>query len=219
MKIETLSIYTSRIEEQVSFYKDILNLDLINFDEYSATFKIGYSVLKLIYREKGTSYHIAINIPSEKDTEALSWLKQRVDILKFNDEEVIRFDDWNARSIYFYDEDKNIIELIARRNLGIVSRGEFDSSQLIGISEIGMPVENIEKAFKDINDIRKTSLYDGSFNLFCAAGDEYGLFIIVDRNKKKWFPTNDQAFSSDFIIDGGVCFEFKDGMVKRLINK
>lgn len=41
-------------------------------------------------------------------------------------------------------------------------------------------------------------MYDGSFGRFLAAGNVNGLFIIIDKTKKRWFPTNEEAFFSDF---------------------
>ena len=40
-------------------------------------------------------------------------------------------------------------------------------------------------------------IYDGTLQRFAAIGDEEGLFIIVNHNKK-WMPTNDLAQLIDF---------------------
>ena len=75
---------------------------------------------------------------------------------------------------------------------------------------------NVENIFNKINQIRSIQIYDGDFSRFCAVGNEEGLFIIIDKNKKKWYPTMDAAFTSDFIIKGDYNFAFENGKIKEL---
>ena len=215
MVITQLKIYTNRLREQAGFYKNILGLTLTANSENSVEFKIGHSILSLCEKDSATPYHLAINIPSNKAHEALHWLKQRVEILKDAGNELIEFENWNAKAIYFYDADKNIVELIARKNLNIETTEPFDQNQFLGISEIGLSVQNIAETYKSINAIKTTPLYDGNFDRFCAAGDEQGLFIIIDQNKKGWFPCNDFAYTSDFKVSGDINFDFCNGQITK----
>ena len=41
-------------------------------------------------------------------------------------------------------------------------------------------------------------IYDGGFGNFCAIGDEIGLFICVNKDRKAWYPTQDRALPSEF---------------------
>lgn len=61
-----------------------------------------------------------------------------------------------------------------------------------------MVTNNIKQNFKALNETIGLEKYDGNFDNFCAIGDDKGLIIIIDKNKKDWFPTNDKAFVSDF---------------------
>jgi len=117
MKINELKIYSSRFDKQIAFYSGKIGLKLIEETEYEAIFQIGKSKLIFKKSERFQPYHFAINIPANKENEALNWLKQRVEILRDGNYEIQNFDSWNARAIYFYDEDKNIVEFIARKNL------------------------------------------------------------------------------------------------------
>lgn len=200
MQIKKLKIFTQKLPEQSEFYSDILGLNIIDQSENSVSFKIGKSILKIEYQQNFTPYHFAINIPSDKEVEALNWLKARVEILKDGDNEIQDFDFWNAKAIYFYDKDNNIVELIARKNLNNQSEKEFDQNSFLEISEIGLPTINIEKEFKILNTNFGLEIYDGSFERFCAIGNENGLFICINKNVKDWFPTNDKAYSSDFVV-------------------
>jgi catechol-2,3-dioxygenase len=198
MKIKRLKIFTSILSEQKEFYQNILGLSLVYKAENSCCFQVGDSQLILEYKAGATPYHYAINIPSNKEKEALNWLKSRLDILLDNEREIQHFDSWNARAIYFYDKDKNIVEFIARKNLDNKSDNPFDQNSLLEISEIGMPTIHIHKQFEVLHSQIGIGIYDGGFERFCAIGDEYGLFICIDKTAKNWYPTNDPAHSSDF---------------------
>ncbi len=200
MKIKELKVYTSKLKEQIQFYADILGLEIIERSKNSASFSIGLSRLIFEQRKIATPYHFAINIPSNKEKEALQWLKRKVDILKDGQDEMVDFVNWNAKAMYFYDADQNIVELIARKNLDNCSNREFNQNLFLEISEIGLPTENIHREFTILNKNCGLEVYDGSFERFCAIGNDRGLFICVNKNIKKWFPTNEIAFSSDFEV-------------------
>lgn len=224
MKIRELKLYSSNIDQQVEFYTDSIGLNLIEKrTDVSAKFLIGNSILELTKSEMFKPYHFAINIPANKEKEALNWLKQKVEILKYGNDEIQSFDFWNAKAMYFYDKDKNIVELIARKNLRNESREKFNSNSLLEISEIGLPVSDIEATFDTLSGIVNIHKYDGGFKKFCAIGDENGLFICINKNVKDWFPTGDKAYSADFEIKIEVNkseykLEFSNEQIKVLTN-
>ena len=53
--------------------------------------------------------------------------------------------------------------------------------------------------FDKLHGATRVKMYDGSFNKFLAIGDYKGLFITIDKNKKNWFPTGEEAPIADFI--------------------
>jgi len=200
MQIKKLKIYTSSLSAQSQFYSEILKLKMLSQSENSISFKIGRSVLEIESAQKVTPYHFAINIPSNQENEALVWLKSRVEILKDGNNEIQDFEAWNAKAMYFYDMDKNIVEFIARKNLDNRSNETFDQNALLEILEIGMPTNDIENKFNFLNENIGMEIYSGGFDRFCAIGDEHGLFICIDKNIKDWFPTSGKTYSSDFEV-------------------
>ena len=150
---------------------------MIEQSNLHVTFQVGNSRLKFVQNEKFQPYHFAINIPCNQENEALKWLQERVEILKDGNNEIQDFDFWNAKAIYFYDIDKNIVELIARKNLLNQSTKMFTTNALLEISEIGVPVNNIESTYNNLKEIVGLKIFDGGFERFCAIGDENGLFI------------------------------------------
>jgi len=201
MKIKTLELFTPNLIQQTKFYSESLDLPILQKTETSVDFQIGNSMLKLISRATFTPYHYAINIPANQEKEALEWLMARVEIIKHEDALIQYFDFWNAYAIYFYDNDKNIVELIARKNLDNSSQLPFDKNALLEISEIGIPTFDISEEYKILNEVTGIPIHSGSMERFCAIGDDNGLFIVINKElKKEWFPTKDKAFSSDFRI-------------------
>lgn len=216
MKIKELIIYSNKLDEQMDFYVHVLGLKLLNRTQQSGSIKIGSSILTFNFKEDATPYHFAFNIPSDKVNGALIWLKKRVNILTSEGNEITDFKSWNANSIYFYDKDCNIVEFISRKNLKIYQEDKFSSSSILNISEIGLATNEIEKTFHDINRINNIDFFDGNYKLFCALGNDQGMFILVNPKMKKWFPTNDEAIPSDFTLIGDHNFKFVNGRINEI---
>lgn len=213
MQITHLTLYTANLNAQTTFYQNKLGLTLLNKTATSAEFSIGETLLKFEASQSSIPYHFAINIPTNKGRDAINWIKERAEVLLFEGQELIDFPDWKAEAVYFYDADHNIVELIARQDTEIFSNLGFKSSHLLNISEIGMAVESIETTYQALNQIRELPIYDGNFDKFCAAGNPQGLFIIVDRKTKHWFPTEQPAQTANFKMRGDYIIEFEDGAV------
>ena len=211
MKIKELVLYTQNLESQIEFYTKKLQFEIVHQDKMRCSFKVGNSILSFELGENNKPYHFAFNIYSNKEHEALNWLKERVELLPFNGKRMVNFQSWNAKALYFYDPDKNIVEYIARKNLKNNSRESFTSASVLNISEIGVASSALKKTYEMINKFKPIELYSGNFNRFCALGDEEGMFILVDPTLKKWFPCNDDIHQSDFTIKGDYNFEFRNG--------
>lgn len=220
MKIKELQILTANLTEQIKFYTQKIGLELIEQSNVKAKFRIGNTHFILTQHKDAQPYHFAINIPCNQEEEALIWLKSRVDILKDGQHEIQDFDFWNAKAIYFYDIDQNIVEFIARKNLNNKSEKQFSAKSLLEISEIGVPVNDIKTTYNSLNKIVTLPVFDGGFERFCAIGDENGLFICINKRERLWFPTNDKAYSSEFEIlltenNNDYKLEFKNGELKE----
>ncbi len=198
MKIARLDIKTKDLWKQHEFYSKTLGLKTYKSSGNSFEVQTGSSILKLTEDPSFTPYHIAFHIPSAIEKEALQWVKQRVEILKNDKKEIVDFSAWNAMSLYFYDADKNIMEFISRKDLYLPDTKIFSEYSILAIAEIGLATADIPDKFQILN--RKCGLekFDGNFENFCAVGDDEGLIITIDKDKKNWFPTNDEAFVSDF---------------------
>ncbi|SDL03928.1 Catechol-2,3-dioxygenase [Salinimicrobium catena] len=203
MKIEFLTLYTSRLKEQQDFYEDVLGLPVKNVKDGSFQVEIGYSLLEFRQQDSATPYHFAVHIPPKQVEPAHDWLKERVEILKDEENEIVEFPAWKARSVYFYDADKNIVELISREDLFSAAEG-FSEANFLGISEMGLATAEVEEKFRFLNDRFGLQKFSGDYSRFCATGDDEGLFIIINKEIKDWIPTGDAAFASPFEIEFSV---------------
>lgn len=200
MKIQALTLYTSQLETQLSFYKDTLRFQILESTESSFTLSIGRSQLQFIKSKNTTPYHFAFNIPANQEDAALSWLEQRVNIIKYGELEIIDFEDWQAKAVYFYDACNNLVEFISRRRIQSEIPEPFTIDSVLSISEIGLVTDEIEAVYQKLNSTG-IEIFDGNMHRFCAAGDDHGLFIIINPTVKNWFPTGEKAYYSPFEVD------------------
>ena len=200
MKIERLKIGSTELEDQLHFYRNILGLEILHQDDNSFEVRAGYSTLEFHLQNDATPYHIAFHIPAYGEELALRWLKDRTSILQDEGKEIVDFPNWNARSVYFHDAGKNILEFISRRHCFPAETDAFTTEAIVGISEIGLATSDVRKVFDFLNSNFQLQKFTGDHEVFCATGDDEGLFIVIDKNKKDWFPSGDEAFASDFEI-------------------
>ena len=184
----------------MQFYQEVLQLPVKRFSDASFQVKMGYSILEFQEEGSATPYHVAFHIPALQEGKALTWLEERVEVLKDDNDKIIDFPAWNAKSVYFYDVDKNILEFISRKDHFSPASEEFSAESIAGISEIGLATENVEEKFNFLNKNFGLTKFTGDYEHFCATGDDEGLFIIINKNKKDWIPTGDKAFASPFEI-------------------
>lgn len=198
MEIQTLQLACADLEAMKAFYSETLEISVLEASADSFSVKIGQSTLRFKQAKNPTPYHFAFNIPSEQIEQAYNWLNPRVAIELTDGSPVANFESWNAKAIYFYDPDKNIVEFIARKNLNIPGERTFGPASLISISEIGVSQTSIESFYNQVKQELGLSKYSGNFDSFCAIGTETGLFIVVNPKNKNWYPNGDPIHASPF---------------------
>ena len=213
MRFRQLHIYTDHFEEQVGFYHEVLEIDLLELKGKQAKFKFGTSVLVIEERRDVPAYHFAVNIPYDCVETAHRWLKERLNILPFQGKDIVEFPAWNARAVYFYDFDKNIIEFIGRKDITVPPIEQYGPACLLGISEVGAPVKSMQKAMDQLQQLESPPPpYTQGDAHFQAVGDAEGLLILVDPDHKKWMPTDDPIAPAPFQIHlGDECVRYDDG--------
>jgi catechol 2,3-dioxygenase-like lactoylglutathione lyase family enzyme len=114
-----------------AFYGGHLGLPLEN-----GTVRVGETALRFEPAEGSPFYHVAFLVPGDRFDAALTWARERVEVLG---DEIFESDEWDSTAFYFHDPAGNILELIAHHGLGESGRaGEFAAEELLGLSEVGL---------------------------------------------------------------------------------
>jgi len=199
MKLAHIQIQSNNIQQTATFYKDILDLPIIEKIKESVSIQAGNSVLEFVENPAFNSiYHFAFNIPENKLDEAIDWCKSKVDLIFIEDQKVItNFENWNANAVYFYDNNGNLLEFIARHDLDNAQTEAFSSKAILNISEIGIVNENPLKLGNQLIEEHGLDFFSKNDNteLFSAVGDDEGLLIIVKPNRN-WYPTQTPSESN-----------------------
>lgn len=201
MEILEIKLQSDDLFATEKFYTDILGLELLTKDASSISFKAGHSKLSFIKSENlKPTYHFAFNIPHNKLEEAINWSRARLELIPIKDLEVVAdFKNWNAKSIYFYDNNKNVLEFIVRFDLDNAIETDFSAEAIQGISEIGLiadkPLDLAEELIKDydLSYFSKGAQYEK----FKTLGTDEGLIIIV-QSDHDWYPTR-QSVKKHFL--------------------
>lgn len=199
MKLAHIEIQTNNIQKTTTFYQDTLELEIIENNTQSVSIQAGNSTLKFVENPQFNSiYHFAFNIPENKLDEAIEWCKNKVDLILIKDQNVItNFENWNANAVYFYDNNGNLLEFIARHDLNNAQSQKFSSKAILNISEIGIVNENPLELGKELIAKHNLEFFSKNDNseIFAAVGDDEGLLIMVKPNRN-WYPTQTPSESN-----------------------
>lgn len=197
MKILEVELLTSDLESIEDFYGNKLQLTAVHKDGQSISYAAGRSLLT--FRRTQASdpvYHIAFEIPGNKLKEAMEWLsRSRIEMIPFeNNSVIVDFKNWNAKSVYFYDGNQNILEFILRFDNDIESDRAFAAASILNVSEVGLVNADVMALSEQLRDSYGLQYYEKQppGKHFCALGNAEGLFII-SGDERNWFPTETKA--------------------------
>jgi hypothetical protein len=190
MNILELELSSVDLPAQRDFYATILELP-VTLDSAILEIKVGQSVLRFTQApsEFIGAYHFAFNIPENQYQAAKQWIANRVPLLQDKmGKEDLESKTWNSTSLYFLDAAGNILEFIARHTLNNALNEDFDNRQILNVSEIGLPSENVIELANDLCMRLGLSVYKQEPNeSFTPVGDENGLLILPAKDRI-WMP-------------------------------
>lgn len=190
MNIICLELSAKDLQAQQDFYSHVLELPV----KLSAEkLEVQAGETNLIFAQADAdfdgAYHLAFNIPENQFHAAKAWLARRTPIVHDkNGKEDFESQDWNSHSLYFKDAAGNILEFIARHNLKNAVDGEFDGSQILNVSEIGLPSEDVIGWANELCSTLNLSVFmQEPSATFTPIGDDNGLFILPVKDRI-WMP-------------------------------
>jgi hypothetical protein len=190
MNITYLELPTKNLHAQWEYYSSVLELP-VRMSDTNLEIKAGDTELLFTQAETNFdgAYHFAFNIPENQFHAAKKWISSRTSLLQ--DEtgrDEFASNNWNSHSVYFKDAAGNVLEFIARHNLKNDVDEDFDSNQILNISEIGLPSENVVGWANELCTRLGLSVFRQEPNAnFTPVGDNDGLLILpaIDRI---WYP-------------------------------
>ncbi len=196
MKILEIEMFSDRLDETEAFYKDIVGLVLEDKSEEHLQFKAGFSSLRFKRSSSlNAVYHFAFNVPYNMLEEAYFWISSKWNLLPVQgDEKIADFEAWNARAFYFYDNNGNIVEFIARKDLEALTEKPFTSGAVISLGEIGIVTDDVKKFTRRLTKLTGVEIFarQEPHSNFAALGNDEGLFIISETGRH-WFPTERES--------------------------
>ncbi len=190
MNITRLELPTIDLQAQEKFYTGVLDLPVSLSDSilYVETGETNLAFTQADPDFDG-AYHFAFNIPENQFLSAKEWISNRIPLLKDAEgKDEFHSDNWNSHSVYFKDAAENVLEFIARHNLKNAMDGDFRSDQILNISEIGLPSEDVI-AFADrlCSKMGLSVFKQEANNTFTPVGDDNGLLILPIKDRI-WMP-------------------------------
>ncbi|QBD76581.1 hypothetical protein EPA93_11435 [Ktedonosporobacter rubrisoli] len=192
MRIAEISLCAPDLVTQQEFYTGILGLPLVQATDTSFTVQAGETRLNFQPIKRGRAlYHFAFAIPCNKFAQAEEWLKKRVPILGRGGKETFFWPEWNAASMYFYDANGNVVELITHYDLAVQASGEFGPQDLLYVSEISLVVDDVPMRIGRLKAKLGLETYRCCEDTCALLGDIHGLFTVVQAGYL-WFPTRNK---------------------------
>lgn len=150
-------------------------------------------------------YHLAWAIPSNKFETGKEWLAERTPILRHSDgRDEFHFRTANRRAVYFADPAGNVLELIARDDLGDTASGSFGLRDLLYLNHAGLVVDDIDTAMWQIRDALGLSPTARPLPTFTKLGDAHRHVVLVPR-ERLWLPEMNrgaEVFAAEVVLHG-----------------
>ncbi len=192
MRIKRLELLTSNLPAQYEYYQHLLELPS---EIHSDTLTIQAGKTELAFKQAPSNwtgqYHFCFNIPQNQFAESKKWISAKTPLLTDeNGADELQSDSWNSNSLYFKDAGGNILEFIARHDQKNAAQTPFNSAQILQISEIGLPSQDVISFANELCGQLGISVYrQEPSETFTPVGDEEGLFILPVENRI-WYPNS-----------------------------
>lgn len=202
MEIRQVQLATRALDETAHFYERLGCPVVVDRDAAHVT--VGST--QLVFRAHdgmAGAHHLAFTIPTGSFAAAKSWIAGVATVLGADDSDEFEGPpNWNSRSVYFEGPDRQLLELIERRDLS--PTGAADSARLVSVSEVGLAVPDVFGAVDALRNHGLEAYANPPGPDFAPVGDVHGLLILVSPGRK-WFPTLDRAPSTaPVVVDVGL---------------
>lgn len=154
----------------------------------SLTVAAGGTTVRFEESEGAPVYHVAWTIPSDRFSQAKSWLRRRTPLLRHPDgRDEFHFVSARRRAVYFADPGGNVLELIARDEVGDRGRGEFGLHDIRCVNHVGLVVRDMFGAIEQIENALGLFPTATPLPTFTKLGDRNRHLVLVPEGRP-WLP-------------------------------
>ena len=150
-------------------------------------------------------YHLAWAIPENMLPQGKAWLSRRTPLLVHGDgRDEFHFRGPNRSAVYFADPAGNVLELIARHNLGDGREGPFGPGELLYVNHAGLVVDDMAAAIEELGSGLGLKPRREPSPSFAQLGDEHRHIVLVTR-RRLWLPERKvpaEVFDAEIVLHG-----------------
>ncbi|KGR77084.1 glyoxalase/bleomycin resistance/dioxygenase family protein [Ureibacillus sinduriensis] len=210
MKINKVTLYAHDLEGLEIFYCKKLGFQKLEMTSTGLEIKIGESILafEMAVPNEQKQYHFAFNIPSNLFEKAKEWIQCHTLLLKDQGRNFAYFENFDAHSVYFYDPEGNVVELIARHSANPAAHTDrFTAREILSIGEINLTTEDLLVVGQKLVSLgiplqNGAELDETSLNFMGEPNSN--AYILLGPAKRNWyFSTKDAVVSRINIIVNG----------------
>lgn len=223
MEIRQVQLATRSLDDTARFYEQLgCPVERVDVGSDAAAARVVVGSSLLVFRELPEmtgALHLAFTIPTGTFDVAKAWIADVTTVLGADDQDEFEGPpNWNSRSVYFEGPDRQLLELIERRDLAArADTGGNAAVPLVSVSEVGVPVPDVLGAVGALRRAGLEPYANPPGESFAAVGDVDGLVILVSPDRR-WFPTGDRSPSrAPVVIDLGLgeSLELTEGVLLR----
>lgn len=207
MRITAATLWTNDVKPMQDFYTETLGFPLVEETATAFTVQIGTSQLRfeLDTTQQPKQYHFAFNVPGDAFRLAKDWLRHRVPLLNEDGEDEIFFENINAHSVYFYDTDENVVELIARHDVNPDKALEkFTVRDILDIGEMNVTTPDVASVGAQFAELGVFHRYHQPINVdflnFLGASED-GTHLLLGREDRTWLFSPKPAITSPLVLE------------------
>ena len=95
----------------------------------------------------------------------------------------------NRRALYFSDPAENVLELIARDDVGDTAKGSFKLADIRSVNHVGITVDDVLLRADEVSESLGIELFGRAHPQFTRVGNAYRHLVFVPRDRL-WIPEN-----------------------------
>ncbi|MDP4335257.1 VOC family protein [Curtobacterium sp. A7_M15] len=223
MHIRQVQLATRSLDDTARFYERLGCA--VSADDDSVRVTVGTSQLVFRALDGMTgAHHLAFTIPTGTFADSKRRVAEVATVLGADGADEFEGPaGWDSRSVYFEGPDRQLLELIERRELPVGSAVPDDgdapqlASLLVSVSEVGIAVPDVLGTVEALRGRGLEPYANPPGPDFTPVGDVDGLLILVSPGRR-WFPTLDRTPSTaPVVVDLGLgtTVELAEGVLLR----